>query len=203
MSPETFPRAERSSPRRTVDWTLAYIAIAAVGLVALLAMVTTPVAALLGDSEYAIPSTLHGISAMLYVIVSTAGLYMAFLLYTGRLEAYRDMRIIAGLQAFLSLVTILFGNWIYIYYRATEGPRSYFLENDPALHQIFFEFKEFIALFTLPLATAAAFIAWRERDGLRDDARMRQALAILLALAWTCLMLAFGLGAAITKIRSV
>lgn len=103
MSPEMVPREERSSPRRTVDWTLAYIAIAAVGLVAILAMVTTPVAALLGDSEYAIPSTLHGISAMLYVIVSTAGLYMVCLLFTGRLEAYRDMRIIAGLQAFLSV----------------------------------------------------------------------------------------------------
>lgn len=203
MPPTTPSAATAPAPAHKPDWTLAYIAAGGIGAVAVLAMLTTPVADLLGDSKYAIPSTLHGIAALVYVILSTAGLYLAYLLYTGRLVAYRDLRVVAGLQAFFSLVTILFGNWIYIFYRAWSGPRTYFLENNASLHQIFFEFKEFVALFTLPLTTAAAFIAIREGDDLREDAQMRQALAVLLGLAWVLLMLAFGLGAAITKIRSV
>ncbi|MGQ0536401.1 MAG: hypothetical protein ACT4PT_10040, partial [Methanobacteriota archaeon] len=132
------------------DWTLAYFLAAAVGVVSVAAMVTAPVASLLGDSRYAIPSALHGVSATVYVIVSTVCAYLAYLLYTGRLEAYRDLRILAALQSFFSLVTIRFGNWIYIYYRAAPGPRSYCLETSPEIHEIFFEFKEFVALYTLP-----------------------------------------------------
>lgn len=185
------------------DWTLAYVAAAAVGVVALLALVTSPVAAILGDSEYAIPGALHGVAAIVYVIVATILAYLAYRLYTGDLTAWRDLRILAALAAFFSLVTILFGNWIYIFYRAPGGPRTYFLENEPEIHEIFFEFKEFVALFTLPLAVAAAFVLWRERESLAGDLRLRQATAAFLVLAWAFLMLAFGLGAAITKLRGV
>lgn len=185
------------------DWTLAYVVAGAVGGVALLALVTAPVAGLLGDSRYAIPGALHGVSAVVFVIVSTITAYLAYRLYTGRLESTHDLRIMAGLNAFFSLVTVLFGNWIYIYYRATGGPRSYFLENNPAVHEIFFEFKEFIALFTLPLSVAAAFILLREKDKVLQNRQLRQAVGVLLVLVWVYLMLAFGLGAAITKLRSV
>lgn len=188
---------------RTVDWTIAYFLAAGLGVVALLALATAPVARLLGDSRYAIPSTLHGISALVYVIIATIAAYLGYRLYTGRLTAYHDLRILSGLGAFFALITILFGNWIYIYYRASEGPRAYFLENNPPIHQIFFEFKEFIALFTLPLAVAGAFILWQEKDRLADRRDLRQAAGALLVLSWVFLMLAFGLGAAITKLRSV
>jgi len=192
-----------SEPRTRTDWTLAYVLAAAVGAVALLALATAPVAALLGDSSYAIPSSLHGVAAIVYVIVGTVTAYLAWHLYRGTLEAYRDLRILGLLGAFFSLVTVLFGNWIYIYYRATGGPRSYFLEANAPIHEIFFEFKEFIALFTLPVSVASAYILWHEGDALRDRPHLRQAVAVALILAWAYLMLAFGLGAAITKLRSV
>ncbi len=200
--------AAKTEARSTVvaqprDWTLAYILMAAVGVVAILAMVTAPVAELLGDSRYAVPATLHGISSILYVIVATVAAYLALHLYTGRLQAYRDLRILAMLCAFFSLITILFGNWIYIFYRQEGGPRSYFLETNPALHEIFFELKEFVALFTLPLAVAAAFSLWREGDGLAHKPHLRQAISVLVVLGWIFTMLVFGLGAAITKLRSV
>lgn len=185
------------------DWNLVYILIAAVGAVALLALITAPVAALLGDSQYAIPATLHGVSAILYVIVATVAAYLGYRLYVGRLTAYHDLRILSGLNSFFSLLTVLFGNWIYIYYRAKGGPRTYFLENNPEVHEIFFEFKEFVALFTVPLSFAAFFILWLEKDRLRDKKFLREAVAALLVLSWIYLMLAFGLGAAITKLRGV
>jgi hypothetical protein len=185
------------------DWSLAYILLFAIGAVALLALATAPVAALLGDSQYAIPSALHGVSATVFVVVSTVMVYLAYRLYTGQLTSVRDLRALAGLNAFFAAITVLFGNWIYIYYRAPAGPRAYFLENTPVIHEIFFEFKEFIALFTLPLSVAAAFVIWREGEGLRSRTTLREAVAVVLALSWLYLMLAFGLGAAITKLRGV
>lgn len=199
----TTPRRREAAAGGRRHWTLAYLVAAGVGVVALFAIVTSPVASLLGESNYAIPSALHGVASIVYLIVGTVCAYMAYLLYAGRLEAYRDLRILAGLQAFFSLVTILFGNWIYIYYRVTGGPRSYFLETRPEIHQIFFEFKEFVALFTLPLSVAAAFILWTRGDDLKQETELREVVAVLLALTWLAIMLTFGLGAAITKLRSV
>lgn len=205
MPPMTVTGARRAGAgeSRGIDWTLAYVLLAAVGVVTLLAMATAPVADLLGDSRYAIPSTLHGVSAMVYLVVGTISAYLAWKLYRGELTQLHDVRILSALNTFFAAITLLFGNWIYIYYRAPGGPRAYFLENAPALHAVFFEFKEFMALFTLPLAAAATFVLWREGDALSSNVRLRQAVAVVLGLAWLYLMLTFGLGAAITKLRSV
>jgi hypothetical protein len=196
---QTRPEPQATRP----DWTLAYLVMAGVGGVALLALLTAPVAELLGDSKYAIPATLHGISSMIYVIIGTILAYMAYLLYTDKLERYHDLQVLTALGALFSFVTVVFGNWIYIYYRATGGPREYFLETEPVIHEYFFEFKEYVALFTLPLSWAAAVIVNREKEHLRARPLTRQAVAVLLVLAWIFLMLAFGLGAAVTKLRSV
>lgn len=213
------PPPANAEPQERTDWTLAYVLGGAVLLVALMAAATSPVAAILGDSAYAIPGALHGVAAMVFVIVSTIGAYFGYLLYTGRLEAWRgapaagglitshgayfELRVLTAVGAVLSAATVVFGNWIYIYYRASSGPRAYFLENNPVIHEIFFEFKEFIALFTVPLSVAAAFIVWHQGEKLRDNAALRQAVAVLLVLTWVYLMITFGLGAAITKLRSV
>jgi hypothetical protein len=194
---ESKPAAKRA------DWSLAYIAVGAVGAVGLLALFTSPVANLLGDSKYAIPGALHGVSAIVYVIIATVAAYLGYRLYVGRLDSTHDLRILAGLTAFFSLVTVMFGNWIYIYYREKGGPRTYFMEQDAVIHEIFFEFKEFIALFTLPLSVATAYILLREKDHILERPRLRQAVAAMLGLQWMYLMLAFALGAAITKLRSV
>ncbi len=52
----------------------------------------------------------------------------------------------------MSAIARAFGNWLYIYRRAKtpHSPRTYFVENMPDIHAIFFEFEEFGALFTLP-----------------------------------------------------
>ncbi len=197
MEPQT------ETPHDKTNWTLAYWVAGAIAAFALLAIVVSPVTALLGDSSFAVPSSLHGVSSIVYVIIGTVLAYMAYLMYADRLESYKDLRILSALAAVFSFVTIAFGNWIYIAYRHTTGPRTYFVENQPEIHQIFFEFKEFIALFTLPLSVAAAYILFREGDHLRSRPMTRQAVAVLLLLAWVFLMVTFALGAAITKLRSV
>lgn len=106
-------------------------------------------------------------------------------------------------NAFLAFLTILFGNRIYIFYRAQGGPRSHFMENMPEIHKIFFEFKEFAALFTLPLAVAAAFLFLVYRDQLLRSKGLRGITAALLALTFFYFLVAFGLGAAITKLKGL
>ena len=110
---------------------------------------------------------------------------------------------VAVVAATCSLIAIIFGNWLYIYYRAPipESPRSFFVKNAPEIHRIFFEFKEFGALFTLPLTVVAAFILWRYGAQVLDRPWLRYTVAVLMGLAFFYLVIAFGLGAAVTKLR--
>ena len=68
---------------------------------------------------------------------------------------------------------------------------------------VFFEFKEFTALFTLPLSVAATFILWRYGRQILERNWTRTSVAILIALHFFYFMLAFGLGAAVTKLKSI
>jgi hypothetical protein len=166
-------------------------------------LATAPISALLGPSQAALPAMFHGLAAFLYLFVGTVGLYLAWRLWTGRIRAFADLQLLATVSATLSLLAIIFGNWLYIFYRAKDpaSPRSWFLANVPMVHRIFFEFKEFIALFTLPLTLAAAFILWYYGAQVLDRKWMRYTVAVLLALAFFYLVVAFGLGAAVTKLK--
>lgn len=165
--------------------------------------VTAPVSALLGNSQYALEGALHGVAALVFMVTATIGLFQAYRLLTGTIQHSAQLEFGGVLNAFAAFLTILFGNRIYIFYRAQEGPRSYFLENTPEIHKIFFEFKEFAALFTLPLAAAAAFLFLVYGDQLLRSKGLRAIAAILLALTFFYFLVAFGLGAAITKLRAV
>jgi len=70
-----------------------------------------------------------------------------------------------------------------------------------ALDRIFFEFKEFGALFTLPLTVVTAFILWSYGAQVLDRPWLRYTVAVLMGLAFFYLVIAFGLGAAVTKPR--
>lgn len=122
---------------------------------------------------------------------------------TGRIRAFADLQLLATVSATLSFLAIVAGNWLYIYYRAStpESPRSYFLRTMPEVHRIFFEFKEFAALFTLPLTVAAAFILWHYGGQVVERRWLRYSVAVLLGLSFFYLVIAFGLGAAVTKLR--
>lgn len=164
---------------------------------------TGPVAALLGTSRYALEGALHGVSAGLFMVTATIGLFQAYRLMTGTIPHHAPLVFGGGLNALLAAMTIVFGNRIYIFYRAPEGPRTYFLEQMPAIHQIFFEFKEFAALFTLPLAVAAAAIFWVYRGQVLRHRGLRGLSALLVTLTFCYFLVAFVLGAAITKLRTI
>lgn len=166
-------------------------------------LATAPFSKLLGAGAAALPAAIHGTMAFLYLFVGTIGLYLGWRLMTGRIRAFADLQLLATVAATFSFLAIIFGNWLYIYYRAPvpESPRSYFVQNMPEVHRIFFEFKEFAALFTLPLTVAAAFILWKYGVQVVERRWLRYAVAALLGLSFFYLIVAFGLGAAVTKLR--
>ena len=166
-------------------------------------LATAPFTKLLGAGAGAVPAALHGMMAFLYLFVGTIGLYLGWRLLTGRIRAFADLQLLATVAATFSFLAICFGNWLYIYYRASvpESPRSYFVKNIPAVHKIFFEFKEFTALFTLPLMVCAAFLLTKYGAQVLERPWLGYTIAVLMGLAFFYLVVAFGLGAAVTKLK--
>ena len=167
-------------------------------------LATAPFTKILGPGGYALGGALHGLVAFILLVVSTIGLYLAWRLFMGRIRAFPDLQLLTTVMATLSFITVVLGNWIYIAYRAAkDSPKIYFLANMPEVHKIFFEFKEFAALFTLPLSVAAAFILWRYGRQILERDWTRVAVAILIALHFFYFVVAFGLGAAVTKLKAI
>jgi hypothetical protein len=63
------------------------------------------------------------------------------------------------------------------------------------------EFKNLAALFTLPLTVCAAFILWRYGRQVMEQRWLRYTVAVLIGLSFFYLVVAFGLGAALTRLR--
>ena len=198
------PRAEEAihvepEPARHL-WLIVFV----LGLIGLsIVWITAPAERLLGGGAEAIRGALHGTAAGLFMVTATIGLFQGYRLFAGQARSVAELQVGSVVNAAMALFTVLLGNWVYIPYRASGGPRSYFLEHAPEIHKIFFEFKEFAALFTLPLAVAASFIlvsygmaAVRRKD-------LSTLVAVLLALVFFYFLVAFGLGAAVTKLKSV
>jgi cytochrome bd-type quinol oxidase subunit 1 len=189
---------EKSSKDLIIGMLLAMAAIAGSIL-----LMSAPLEKLMGESVYGLRSAFHGLFAGIFMVTMTIGLYQAFRLWSGAPLNIRELEVGSALNAIACFLTILFGNWVYIPYRAAGGPRSFFLEKAPEIHKIFFEFKEFVALFTLPLAVAAAYVILRYGERLNGNKQLREAVALLLVLAFFYFVAAFGLGAAVTKLKSV
>lgn len=175
-----------------------------IGSALIFTLATAPFAKLLGAGAGALPAAFHGLAALLYLFVGAVGLYLAWRLMTGRIRAFADLQLLATVCATLSFLSIAFGNWLYIYYRApiADSPQAYFAKNMPEIHTIFFEFKALAALYTLPVTVGAAWILWRYGSQVLAHRWLRYGVAVLLGLSFFYLVVAFGLGAAVTKLRA-
>ena len=169
---------------------------------AVIVFLTAPSAALLGPGQHAIRGALHGTAAGLFMVTSTIGLFQAYRIFAGRVWNLAELQLGSVINAALALLTIMSGNWLYIPYRAPEGPRNHFLQVAPEVHKVFFEFKEFAALFTFPLAVVAAYLLVRYGAELHERRGLSTVIAALLILVFFYFVVAFGLGAAITKLKA-
>ena len=166
-------------------------------------LLTAPARTLLGPGAEAMRGALHGTAAGLFMVTATVGLFQGYRLFIGQAPRMAELQLGSVANAMFALFTILLGNWVYIPYRAAGGPRSYFMEHTQAVHQVFFEFKEFAALFTLPLAVTAAFILGYYGTVVTRRRGLRTLVAVLLTLLFFYFVVAFVLGAAVTKLKSV
>jgi len=181
-----------------------WVVILVLGVIGLaIVSMTAPGSQLLGESAEAIRGALHGTAAGLFMVTATIGLFQGYRLFAGQARSVAELQVGSVVNATVALLTILLGNWVYIPYRAAGGPRSYFLEQAPEVHKIFFEFKEFAALFTFPFAVAASFILVTYGGTVLRRRDLSMLVAVLLTLVFFYFLVAFGLGAAVTKLKSV
>jgi len=181
-----------------------WLVVLMLGLIGLsLVAVTGPMSALLGSGAGVVHGALHGTVAGLFMVTSTIGLFQAYRIFAGRVWNLAELQIGSVINAAMALLTILSGNWIYIPYRATGGPRSHFLQVAPEVHKVFFEFKEFAALFSFPLAVVAAYLLVRYGGELHERRGLGTVISALLVLVFFYFVVTFGLGAAITKLKPV
>ena len=166
-------------------------------------LLTAPARTLLGPGAEVMRGALHGTAAGLFMVTATVGLFQGYRLFIGQAPRLAELQLGSVANAMFALFTILLGNWVYIPYRAAGGPRSYFMEHAQEVHQVFFEFKEFAALFTLPLAVTAAFILGYYGTVVTRRKDLRTLVAVLLTLLFFYFLVAFVLGAAVTKLKSV
>ncbi|MFQ6012181.1 MAG: hypothetical protein ACE5LS_00835 [Thermoplasmata archaeon] len=197
------PRAGRIRSLEPSAVTIFIIVTGAIAVIGFTAVATSPVSLLVGEGAFKLLAAFHGIAAFIFLLSATITLYLGWRLLIGEIKAFEDLKVLSVFNSFLAAVTVFFGNWIYIAFRSPGGPREYFLETNPAIHRIFFEFKEFMAIFTIPIAVVAAYLLWSQDKRILGDPRLRAIVAALLALLWVYLVISFGLGAAITKLRSV
>ena len=194
----TEPIEEQESTRSL--WLIVLV----LGLIGLaLVLMTAPMGRLLGESAGAIRGALHGTAAGLFMVTATIGLFQGYRIFAGQARNIAELQVGSVVNATVALITIVSGNWIYIPYRAPGGPRSHFLDQAPEIHKIFFEFKEFAALFTFPLAAVAAYLLVRYGAEVLRRKDLSTITAILLTLVFFYFLVAFGLGAAVTKLRAV
>lgn len=195
--------APRPVPNRRpppgVAFALSLLAATALVVVAL----SAPASSLVSSRLYSILSAAHGVLALTYLLASTIGVYLAWRLLHGDDVEWSHLAAICAACAVLSLLTVVLGNWLYVGYRAPrpDSPRAWLLANNPHAHSTFFEFKELVSLFTLPLAVSVSFIVWRGGRLVLEDRVLRVTAAVLLLLNAFYVLMCFGLGAAVTRIR--
>ncbi len=181
-----------------------FLVLAILGIVALVILfLTAPFQALLGDSANAVDSAIHGFLAGLLMVTVTIGLFEGYRLYHGSIDQVGELIFGSLINTALAFLTIVTGNKIYIAYRVKGGPRTYFLETAPEIHKIFFEFKEFMALIVFPLAAALTFILIYYRRDIIRRKNLATISFVILILMFFYFVVTFGLGAAITKLKSV
>jgi len=114
----------------------------------------------------------------------------------------KRLKIYTTVMAAILMTKIILGDFIYTFYRAPtpDSPRSLIKAGTtPWVHNIGMELKEHIAHYVPVLLVIVTFIVFYYNDALIKDRRLRAIIAVLLSAAMLWTLIAFGLGAYITK----
>jgi len=120
-----------------------------------------------------------------------------------RAPSLRWLTFASAAAALLALVSAVLGNVLYASYRLSDGPMERLIRKAPEAHRILFEFKEHVGLLPLPLAVAAAFVAWRYRTDLGRQRYLGELVALLLLLLAFYCLIPLVLGVTTTRLRGI
>ncbi len=171
--------------------------------VAALLFLSIPLFNVIGFSNHKLMAVLHGLGATVTVIMSCQTIHLTYPMLRGNKGAAASLEWALWLTNLMVLLTIVFGNWLYIAYRAPDGPQEWLLYHSPAVHLIGMEYKEFVSLYPLPLGIAAAVLLRRFRHALEPGSAASGIIALLITLFWICLLIGFVLGIGLAKLRMV
>jgi hypothetical protein len=162
-----------------------------------------PLFNLMGISSHPLSSVLHGLGATITVMLSCHALHLVYPLLREKEGSAARLEFTLWLTNALIIATIVAANWLYIGYRAPDGGQQWLLYHNPPAHTVLMEFKEFVALFPLPLGIAAAWILRRFRGHMSETPGAASVVAILVTFMWICLIIGFVLGIGLAKLRMV
>jgi hypothetical protein len=202
--PEYRPLPPPEDPH--ADWRgLPVVATAAgaIGLLLLAYLPTAPLQWLIGFDAYTITLSLHAALATLMLLAATTGAAMGYRLAIHRAPSLWWIFGSVAATAVLAAISVLLGDALYAQYVKSGGPMEEVVRKASEAHTILFEFKARVGLVPLPLSAAAAFIAWRYRGDLRRDRHLAELMALLLVLLVFFVLLPYGLGSAVTRLRGL
>ncbi len=154
-------------------------------------------------SDYSIKAGVHGVSAILAVVLGTYLTHRSLPLIRGMKVHYESLRLWLLVATLVNLAGAISGNWIYMRYRGQNGPRDWILEHVPVFHNVMMEFKEFVSLFPFPLMLAATFILYYFGPGIQSRRDIGRFVGVIILVAWSFLMLGFVTGLILAKLRFI
>ena len=171
--------------------------------IAFILLLLLPAANFFYPTDYSLKAGIHGVSAILAIVVGTYLTHRAIPLIKGmqvRLESLRHWVLAATL---LNLAGAVSGNWIYMRYRGQDGPRDWILARVPNFHNVLMEFKEFVSLFPFPLMLAAAFMLYYYGMPMQYRRDIGRFVGVTILISWSFLLLGFAAGLVLAKLRFV
>ncbi|MBD9357660.1 hypothetical protein [Methylomonas albis] len=172
-------------------------------LIALLLLLTLVASDFWFPSAYSLKAGIHGVSAILAVVVGTFLTHRAFPLIKGMKVNFESLRGWLLAATLLNLGGAISGNWIYMRYRGQDGPRDWILAHSPLFHKVLMEFKEFVSLFPFPLMLSATVMLYYYGLPIQIRRDLCKFVGITILVSWVFLMLGFVAGLILAKLRFV
>lgn len=172
-------------------------------VVALALLLLLPAANFFYPTDYSLKAGIHGVSAILAIVIGTYLTHRAIPLIKGMHVKYESLRLWVLGATILNLFGAISGNWIYMRYRGQDGPRDWILANVPTFHNVLMEFKEFVSLFPFPLMLAVTFTLYYYGMSIQNRRDITRFVGITILISWSFLMLGFVAGLVLAKLRFV
>lgn len=171
--------------------------------IALTLLLLLPAANFFYPTDYSLKAGIHGVSAILAIVIGTYLTHRAIPLIKGTPVKMESLRRWLFAATLLNLAGAISGNWIYMRYRGQDGPRDWILDHVPNFHNVLMEFKEFVSLFPFPLMLAATFMLYYYGLPLQMRRDITRFVGITILVSWSFLMLGFVAGLVLAKLRFV